>query len=658
MQFITVLMPKSFAGKLNAFLVCMVAALLLIVGLTLMHLRTIEGLNHQLQSESMDKVNTILDTKATFFNLLRRISRAPYTTTEEEKKRIHKVSEDNTKELVEKLAKVESFIKTEDEKKAFAELKKDMDGFLSFQAKLLPLMDKDEFADAAKLLLDKQVRLHINQIDSTIQKLVTDWGQESDVIEEKVTTTISDALKELLVICGLTLTFMLFLAQLLKAQILGPVKKLQTSILQIESSGDLGLRVAVQADDEIGQTGKAFNKLMNAMQSSVSQVNRVVQAVSEGDFSQKVDTQLNGDLATMKSAVNASVDSIKVTMTCLNNVMSDLYNGQFDPLSNNTVNAQVKGEFKQALDLATQAMDALQSMMGDIGHVMEGVAKGNLTLRVEANGRGELAVLRENLNSSLYALAATMKAIHLNTRQVATAANEFTTAISQIADGAQNQKHAMRQVLTAVTQTTSAVGDVARNTADASTKSRAAINLVKGGQAKMDTMIEVVNNIASNSEKINKITEVIEKIANKTNLLSLNAAIEAARAGEHGKGFSVVAEEVGKLASSSAESTQQITQLVQDAALEASRAVETVKQVAADMRLIEISANATDGMLERISAAMEQQSAAVEEINANIGSLDRIADNNASASDEISATVIELSRVAEATRNEVDKFQI
>jgi methyl-accepting chemotaxis protein len=658
MQFITVLMPKSFAGKLNAFLVCMVAALLLIVGLTLMHLRTIEGLNHQLQSESMVKVTSIQDTKATFFNLLRRISRAPYTTTEEEKKRIHKVSEDNTKELVEKLAKVESFIKTEDEKKAFAELKKDMDGLLSFQAKLLPLMDKDEFADAAKLLLDKQVRLHINQIDSTIQKLVTDWGQESDVIEEKVTTTISDALKELLVICGLTLTFMLFLAQLLKAQILGPVKKLQTSILQIESSGDLGLRVAVQADDEIGQTGKAFNKLMNAMQSSVSQVNRVVQAVSEGDFSQKVDTQLNGDLATMKSAVNASVDSIKVTMTCLNNVMSDLYNGQFDPLSNNTVNAQVKGEFKQALDLATQAMDALQSMMGDIGHVMEGVAKGNLTLRVEANGRGELAVLRENLNSSLYALAATMKAIHLNTRQVATAANEFTTAISQIADGAQNQKHAMRQVLTAVTQTTSAVGDVARNTADASTKSRAAINLVKGGQAKMDTMIEVVNNIASNSEKINKITEVIEKIANKTNLLSLNAAIEAARAGEHGKGFSVVAEEVGKLASSSAESTQQITQLVQDAALEASRAVETVKQVAADMRLIEISANATDGMLERISAAMEQQSAAVEEINANIGSLDRIADNNASASDEISATVIELSRVAEATRNEVDKFQI
>jgi methyl-accepting chemotaxis protein len=658
MQFLNFFMPKRLAGKINAFLVCMVLALLSIVGLSLMHLRHIEGLNQQLQSESMVKVTLILETKSTFFNLLRRISRAPYTTTDDEKKRLHKVVGEGTKELTERLAKVATFIKTEEDKKSFAELQKDIQGFLQFQSQLMPLMDGDESAAAVKIMLNKEFRTHINQIDAHIQKIVTDWGQESDVLEDQVTSSIDDALKELVVICGVALLIMLFLSQVLKRQTLGPVKQLQSSIEKIESTGDLGLRATVLAEDEIGQSAQAFNKLMTAMQSSVNQVNQVVQAVSEGDFSQKINADLRGDLGTMKNAVNASVDSIQATMGSLNGVMQDLYNGQFDPLSSGTANAQVKGEFKQALDLATQAMDSLQKMMGDIGRVMDGVAKGDLTQRVEAEGRGELAALRENLNTSLYALAATMKAIHLNSRQVATAANEFTTAIGQIADGAQNQKHAMRQVLTAVTQTTSAVVDVARNTSEASNKSRVAIDLVKGGQLKMETMIEVVNNIASNSEKINKITEVIEKIANKTNLLSLNAAIEAARAGEHGKGFSVVAEEVGKLASSSAESTQQITQLVQDAATEAARAVETVKQVAEDMRLIEVSANATDGMLERISAAMEQQSAAVEEISANIGSLDRIADNNASASDEISATVIELARVADATRSEVDKFRI
>ena len=436
--------------------------------------------------------------------------------------------------------------------------------------------------------------------------------------------------------------------------IVKPVSQLQTAIEDIEAKGDFSQRVRIKSGDEIGAMAKSFNALLDAQQKAIAEVSAVVGQMAEGEFSGRVHADLKGDLLRMKNSVNESADGIQTTMRDLNHVMLALYNGQFDVQSS----SNGKGEFKQALDQASLAMSALQSMLGEIGQVMQSVSQSNLTVRVEGNGRGELATLKENLNTSLYALAGTMKAIHLNTRQVASAASEFTTAIGQIADGAQNQKHAMRQVLAALTQTTSAVMDVARNTAEASVKSRAAIELVKSGQSKMDIMIEVVNNIAANSGKINKITEVIEGIANKTNLLSLNAAIEAARAGEHGKGFSVVAEEVGKLASSSAESTQQITLLVQEAAAEAARAVATVQQVADDMRNIEASANATDGMLERISAAMEQQSAAVEEINANVGSLDRIADNNASASDEISATVIELSRVADATRSEVEKFKI
>ena len=436
--------------------------------------------------------------------------------------------------------------------------------------------------------------------------------------------------------------------------IVKPVGQLQSAIEDIESKGNFKQRVLIQSGDEIGLMAKSFNAMLDAQDKAISEVSSVAVKMAEGDFSGRVHSDLKGDLLRMKSAVNESADGIQTTMRGLNKVMLALYNGQFDVQSN----AQGKGEFKQALDQATMAMSALQRMLGEIGNVMQSVSQSNLTVRVEGEGRGELAVLKENLNTSLYALAGSMKAIHLNTRQVATAANEFTTAIGQISDGAQNQKHAMRQVLAALTQTTAAVMDVARNTAEASIKSRASIDLVKSGQSKMDIMIEVVNSIAANSQKINKITEVIESIANKTNLLSLNAAIEAARAGEHGKGFSVVAEEVGKLARSSAESAQQITLMVHEAATESARAVETVRQVAEDMRNIEVSANATDGMLDRISAAMEQQSAAVEEINANVGSLDKIADNNASASDEIMATVMELSRVADATRNEVEKFKI
>jgi methyl-accepting chemotaxis protein len=85
------------------------------------------------------------------------------------------------------------------------------------------------------------------------------------------------------------------------------------------------------------------------------------------------------------------------------------------------------------------------------------------------------------------------------------------------------------------------------------------------GMQKMADMVQVVARISANSEKINGISNVIEKIAYKTNMLSINAAVEAAHAGEHGKGFGVVADEVGALATSSASSSQEITQLVKQA---------------------------------------------------------------------------------------------
>ena len=435
-----------------------------------------------------------------------------------------------------------------------------------------------------------------------------------------------------------------------------PVQKMQKTIHDIESSSNYSMRVDIDTSDEIGQMGRAFNAMLEAQHKAIGEVSTVVKAIADGDFSGRVQAELKGDLLTMKQAINASADSIQTTMDGINQVMHSLYNGQFN--TSNTRSAEVKGAFRQVMDQALQAMQALQSMLGDVGRVMNGVAQGNLTMRVQSEGRGELETLRHNLNRSLDALGKAMKVINQNTNQVATAASEFSGAIGQISDGAQNQKHAMNQVAAALRQSTTAVLDVTRNTEEASAKSRIAMDLVQDGQQKMGAMIEVVNSIAANSQKINKITEVIEGIANKTNLLSLNAAIEAARAGEHGKGFSVVAEEVGKLAANSAESTQEISQLVQQAVDEATRAVATVKQVAEDMRRIQASAHDTDGMLQRISATMEQQSAAVEEINANMGNLNQIAENNANASEEITATVIELSRLADATRNEVNQFAV
>lgn len=564
-------------------------------------------------------------------------------------------AEKSARDFNENAEKFKAMFRNENDTVALSKMEKLQSTFSDFHALGIQMAKTymRKGTDAGNELMEE-----FDQKSGELDKALNEFNQvqvdEANDMAEKIVEASAHSYDIVIVSAALGLIAGILISLLVARAIVRPVRQMQSTMADIQATSDFGKRAQIKSQDEIGQMASAFNNMLDAQQQAMQQVNAVVTAIAEGDFSQRVDAQLKGDLQAMKDAVNASVHSVKTTMDGLNAVMLALYNGQFDA----QVDMQVKGEFKQAMDNAKQAMAAMNTMLGDVGQVMDGVAQGKLTGRVQAQGRGELAQLKDNLNSSLQALGSTMGVISQNTMQVATAANQFTTAISQISDGVQNQKHAMSQVAAAVNQTANSVGDVSRNTENATQKSREAVSIVQNGRVKMETMIEVVNNIASNSEKINKITEVIESIANKTNLLSLNAAIEAARAGEHGKGFSVVAEEVGKLAESSAQSTQEITLLVQHAVSEARRAVSTVQEVAMDMGQIEASAQVTDGMLQRISVAMEQQSAAVEEINANISHLNQIASNNASAAEEITATVIELSHVADTTRREVSKFVI
>ena len=446
----------------------------------------------------------------------------------------------------------------------------------------------------------------------------------------------------------------LLLAYFAGQKIARPLRAMQSQITAIENSTDFSKRIKVESNDEVGKASASLNGLLQSLQSAVQEVNAVVGAVSAGDFSRRVDAPLKGDMAVMKAAVNDSAQSIMLTMNGLNELMQALQNGQFAK----QVNLNVTGEFQRAMTQASQAMNALNSMMSDVGSVMQGVSQGNLASRIHAQGHGDLLTLKTNINASLDSLSGSMRLINQNARQVATASAESSQAIGQISDGAMNQTHAISQVAAAVRQTATSVTDVSRNTEVASQKSKESVHLVRDGIRKMNHMVDVVNSIAANSEKINKITEVIEKIANKTNLLSLNAAIEAARAGEHGKGFAVVADEVGKLAVNSAESSQEIAQLVQKAVEDTRLAVAAVQEVSADMARIESGSQETDDMLQRIASALEEQSSAVEEINANLNSVDNIARSNSAASEQITATVMELSKIADSTHREVEKFRL
>lgn len=524
--------------------------------------------------------------------------------------------------------------------------------FIAEETVLIGLIREGKSDKARELLLGRMIDLQ-NRYLGSVEALAHFQNQAIDAAAKNAAEAAETGEKSILLLSALGLLLSVVLALVISRSLIGPIRGLQKVITEVEQTGDFSRRMLVKGSDEVAQTCQSFNALLTSQQLALQQISHAVSSVAQGDFEQTVSADLRGDLHTVKQAINQSVASIKATMANIDMAMHSLSNGQFDVRFDTS---QAHGDFKQLLITAQQALDQLRVMIQDVGAVMGQVAQGQLRARVQVDAAGDLNVLKRNINESLEVLGGTLGQMNEATRHIATQSTQTQTAVSQIAFGAQSQSHAVQQVSAALRSAAQAISDIAHNTEQASQQSRESVAHVRSGKDKISEMIDVVSRIAQNSQKISKISEVIEHIAYRTNLLSLNAAIEAARAGEQGKGFAVVADEVGKLAISSADSTKEITQLVQQAAAEATRAVETVALVQKDMDAIESGATHTDSMLRRVSVAVEQQSSAVQEIDSNVANLGQVAQGNASTSEELTETAQHLSSIARSNQQALSRF--
>src|SRR3990172_12477785 len=189
---------------------------------------------------------------------------------------------------------------------------------------------------------------------------------------------------------------------------------------------------------------------------------------------------------------------------------------------------------------------------------------GDLTRRLDATGKDEVADIAGAFNTFVEKLHSIMRQAQAAAEQVAAASRELSGASDQLSSGAQEQASSLEETAASLEEITGTVKQNADNTRQASQLAVGSRDVAEKGGHVVAEAVQSMSEINKSSKKIADIITTIDEIAFQTNLLALNAAVEAARAGEQGRGFAVVASEVRNLAQRSATAAKEIKTLIQD----------------------------------------------------------------------------------------------